>query len=158
MFSQLIPFLTILTCCFGCQQSTTMPTDDVEFAVVNELTVSGSENNYNFSVTLTSPDTGCGQYANWWEVISADGKELIYRRILGHSHVDEQPFTRSGGVVPVAAETELIIRAHMHPSGYGQGLIAMKGTVAKGFLPFNTPDEFGSDLEKEKPQPSGCAF
>lgn len=158
MFSQLIPLFTVLTCCFDCQQSDNIRSENVDFAVVNEVTVSGKANNYTFSVTLTSPDKGCGQYANWWEVISADGKELIYRRILGHSHVDEQPFTRSGGIVTVAAETEVIIRAHMHPSGYSQGLTVMKGTVAKGFVPFDIADALGSDLEKENPQPTGCAF
>lgn len=158
MFSQLLSSLIVLICTFGCQESNNLPVDKVEFAVVNSVTVSGSENNYNFAVSLTSPDTGCGQYANWWEVISAGGKTLIYRRILGHSHVNEQPFTRSGGPVAVAADTELIIRAHMHPSGYGSGIIVMKGTVAKGFLPFDVSVDFGSDLEKASPQPTGCAF
>ena len=125
---------------------------------MKEIMVIGSENNYNFSVTLESPDSGCGQYANWWEVVSEDGKTLIYRRILGHSHVDEQPFTRSGGGVEIDANREVIIRGHMHPTGYGQGVIAMKGSVANGFSTYKLEEEFGIALENTAPQPSGCAF
>ena len=158
MLSQiLIPALVLLNS-FACQQNSSAPVTTAGPAIVQDVKVSGSENAYNFSVTLKSPDTGCEQYANWWEVISADGNTLIYRRILGHSHVDEQPFTRSGGVVEIAANTEIIIRAHMHPLGYGEGLIAMKGSVANGFQTLEVAANFGPELEDSTPQPSGCAF
>ena len=91
-------------------------------------------------------------------MVSAEGNTLIYRRILGHSHVDEQPFARSGGKVVITANTEVIIRAHMHPTGYGAGKIAMKGSVASGFTVIDIAAEFGDDLEGVSPQPSGCAF
>ena len=65
-----------------------------------QVSVSGSAQSYTFSVTLRSSDTGCDHYADWWEVLSSDG-ELIYRRVLLHSHVDEQPFTRSGTLIDV---------------------------------------------------------
>ena len=91
--------------------------------------VSGTENNYKFNVGISSPDTGCGQYANWWEVFSEDG-QLLYRRILLHSHVSEQPFVRSGGPVDIAPNDVVYIRAHMNPVGYG-GLL-MTGTVQDG--------------------------
>ena len=60
-----------------------------------------------FPSIVASPDTGCDQYANWWEVITEDGA-LIYRRILGHSHVNEQPFIRSG-VGVVIDENQVVI-------------------------------------------------
>ena len=142
----------------ACQQNSTPPASSTDPATVQDIKVSGAENSYTFAVTLKSPDTGCEQYANWWEVISADGSSLIYRRILGHSHVDEQPFTRSGGVVAIAADREVIVRAHMHSAGYGEGLIAMKGSVANGFNAYDVAQEFGSSLEKADPQPTGCAF
>jgi hypothetical protein len=105
-------------------------------------------------VTIQSPDTGCTQYANWWEVVTEDGT-LLYRRILGHSHVDEQPFTRSGG--PVDSEQALIVRAHMAPGGYGGA--AFRGTLSAGFSPAPDIDAgFASDLDEEAPLPSSCAF
>lgn len=142
----------------GCQVNGASPANEEINAVVQDITVSGAEGNYNFTVTLKSPDTGCDQYANWWEIISGDGTTLIYRRILGHSHVQEQPFSRSGGPINISSNTEVIIRAHLHPSGYGDGLITMKGTVDGGFRKFEAPKGFASELEKQQPQPTGCAF
>ena len=126
--------------------------DSVE---VLRVKVTGMNKDYTFSVTLKSPDTGCDQYANWWEVISTEG-DLIYRRILAHSHVNEQPFTRSGGPVPINNDQEVIIRGHMNNTGYGGN--AMKGSVKKGFKPFKPARDFAKDLENTKPQPSDCSF
>ena len=39
---------------------------------VTAVTFSGQANNYTLSVTIESPDTGCDQYADWWEVFNAD--------------------------------------------------------------------------------------
>ena len=160
MLSQILLPAMIFISSLACQQNTsTIPAAaPAGPAIVEAVTVSGSENSYTFSVALKSPDTGCSQYANWWEVISADGKTLIYRRILGHSHVSEQPFTRSGGGVDISADTEVIIRGHMHPTGYGSGLIGMKGSVANGFKAYNLTADFAADVEAAAPQPSGCAF
>ena len=127
------------------------------YAVVEKVSVSGSEGNYTFSVTLKSPDKGCDQYANWWEVMT-ENEELVYRRILGHSHVSEQPFTRSGGNVNINASDVVIVRGHMNTSGYGEGEIAMKGTVELGFESFVLSKDFAKSLESIAPQPTGCAF
>lgn len=108
-----------------------------------------------FSVTVQSPDEGCDQYANWWEVLRPDGT-LVHRRILGHSHVAEQPFTRSSGPVEVDAGEELIVRAHMHPGGYGGA--AMRGTVSGGFAATDLPATFANGLATADPLPASCAF
>ncbi|MEO0948865.1 MAG: hypothetical protein AAFY11_12110, partial [Cyanobacteria bacterium J06641_5] len=108
-----------------------------------------------FAVTIRSPDTGCGQYADWWEVLAEDG-ELLYRRVLAHSHVGEQPFTRSGGPVAVAADRVIIVRAHMHPTGYGTQ--ALRGTIATGFEEIALPEGFVAAAATEAPQPPPCAF
>lgn len=124
-------------------------------ADVVALKVTGEPNAYQFSVGVESPDTGCEQYADWWEVLSEDGR-LLYRRVLDHSHVDEQPFVRSGGPVPIDADTIVWVRAHMHPTGYGGK--ALKGTVQTGFQTAELSIDFAAGVEAEPPQPSGCAF
>jgi hypothetical protein len=124
-------------------------------ADVVRVEASGQDQEYTFSVTIESLDTGCEQYANWWEVISPEGK-LIYRRILRHSHVGEQPFTRSGGPVRISENLEVIVRAHMNNSGYGGK--AMKGNITGGFTEVSMPAGYAASLEEEEPLPEGCDF
>ena len=119
------------------------------------LSVSGNPGSYSFSVTIRSPDSGCDQYADWWEVVSPEG-QLIYRRVLLHSHVGEQPFTRSGGPVSVQLDEIVIIRGHMNTTGY-MG-IALRGNVADGFSIAEIPPGFALDVEVREPLPSACAF
>ncbi len=124
-------------------------------ADVRAVSVSGEPNAYRFSVEIASPDLGCEQYADWWEVLNVDG-ELLYRRILAHSHVDEQPFTRSGGPVPITSDTVVWVRAHMHPGGYGG--VAFKGSVESGFQATDYAPDFALDAAETPPLPEGCAF
>ena len=134
------------------------PVTPVAPALVAEpraVSVTGEEGAYSFAVTLRSPDTGCERYADWWEVLSEDGA-LLYRRILNHSHPDEQPFTRDGGPVPVRADQTVWVRAHLHPLGYGGA--ALKGSVSAGFSAGTPPESFASGVETASPQPQGCLF
>ena len=71
-------------------------TGSIGSANVMQVSVGGNPGSYTFSVTIESPDSGCDQYADWWEVVSPEG-QLIYRRVLLHSHVREQPFHSLGG-------------------------------------------------------------
>ncbi len=128
---------------------------DAALANVTEVSVSGDAGSYTFAVTLASPDTGCDQYANWWEVLDDSGA-LLYRRILGHSHVDEQPFTRSGGPVEIGADQVVFVRAHMDPGGYGGDVFT--GTAAGGFQRAETAPEIDASVGTAAPQPDGCAF
>lgn len=124
-------------------------------ADVLSVAASGAPGAYQLSVTVRSPDTGCQQYADWWEVLSEDGR-LLYRRVLSHSHVEEQPFTRSGGPVPIGPDTVVWVRAHMHPSGYGGQ--ALRGTVRQGFRPAQLAAGIGAQLAQQPPWPGGCDF
>ena len=133
------------------QEGAQMP----ESSDVIEVQSAGEPNAYYFAIEVSSPDTGCDQYADWWEVVSEVG-ELIYRRTLLHSHVNEQPFTRSGGPVPIDPDTTVIVRAHMHPGGYGGRLI--KGSVQEGFSEWDSGSEFALELVEVPPQPPDCAF
>jgi len=131
-------------------------TDPVQhFADVVSVTVTGAVGAYSFSVGVASPDTGCEEYADWWEVLSEDGRQL-YRRALTHSHVDEQPFVRSGGPIPVDADEKVIIRAHMSVAGYGGGVFL--GSVGGGFEAIDLVDSFAPEIECQTPLLDGCAF
>jgi hypothetical protein len=131
------------------------PAAGAAVANVTGVAVSGGASNYTFAVTLESPDTGCDQYANWWEVLDEDGA-LLYRRILGHSHVDEQPFTRTGGPVEIAADQVVFVRAHMDPGGYGGEVFS--GSASAGFERATNLPTIDAAVESADPQPTGCAF
>jgi hypothetical protein len=139
--------------------TTSTPTDTPvparPVADVISVEASGEAGAYTFSVEIESPDQGCEQYADWWEVVSEEGA-LVYRRILLHSHVDEQPFVRSGGPVEVDSRTEVWVRAHMAPGGYGGR--ALKGSVEAGFVPTEMPAGFAEELVEQPPLPDSCAF
>jgi len=125
-------------------------------AGVVKVEVKGKRGAYTFGVTVWSPDTGCQQYADWWEVVTPDGGRLLYRRILLHSHVSEQPFTRSGGPVSVGPNDVVMVRVHVQPTGYSP--LALEGSAAAGFEAVRLPDGFGSELVREPPRPEGCWF
>lgn len=126
-----------------------------DFANVIAAKATESEEGWTLSVTLESPDTGCDQYADWWEIMDLNG-QLIYRRILTHSHVDEQPFTRAGGPVLIEKNQVIWIRAHMNNTGYGGQ--TLKGSPAKGFKPTKLPETLGQNLSSQQPLPDGCRF
>lgn len=122
---------------------------------VTEVEITGSSDNYTFNVRLSSPDTGCDQYADWWEVFRADGS-LVYRRILAHSHVSEQPFSRGGGPVKINPSDSIYVRGHMNNLGYGSQVF--KGTVSGGLTATRLDTAFASNLAEQNPLPDRCAF
>lgn len=169
MRAYLVTLGAFLTC-VACASKSTPATYDSRVGIVSDsamdqskttadvvgVEVSGEPGAYSFSVTLKTGDTGCDHYADWWEVVDADGN-LVYRRILGHSHVKEQPFTRSGGPVDVSEDALITVRAHMSDVGYGGRVLeGMPSTPNLGATP--KADTLGSGLEEQAPQPDGCAF
>lgn len=78
-----------------------------------------STDQYRVDVTLLHADSGWNHYADGWEVLDAK-KKVIAKRVLGHPHVNEQPFTRSLYSVTIPQKEKLIyIRAHDKVHGYG---------------------------------------
>ena len=124
-------------------------------AVIQNVIVSGSEGNYTFNVEIKSPDTGCDQYADWWEVFTIDSN-LVYRRILAHSHVKEQPFSRSGGPVSVNKDDQVFVRGHMNNLGYGS--LVMRGSVEAGFDIDTLSISYAAGLGITEPLPQDCDF
>jgi len=137
----------------GCK---TESADDGDFdADVVGVRVTGGPTTYTFSVTVRSDETGCDRYADWWELLTPEGA-LVYRRVLDHSHPDEQPFERSGGPVDVGPDDPLVVRAHLHPQGYGGD--ALSGSAGGSFAPTTLEDGFAADLETATPLPTSCLF
>jgi len=130
-------------------------TPEAMLADVLSVNVTGDAKNYQFDVEIYSPDTGCHRYADWWEVLNENGA-LIYRRVLLHSHVNEQPFIRSGGPVEIFPDTVVILRAHMNEGGYGGR--ALRGSVSGGFQPVELEAGFAAAVETLGPLPGDCAF
>jgi hypothetical protein len=137
------------------------------YANVVAVTASETTGGFTFDVSVESSDVDCSQYADWWEVLS-EGGELIYRRILTHSHTLENgttddptgpdnTFTRDGGPVEVLADEMVIVRAHNSVSGYNGRV--MRGSFVTGFgdAPDIGPD-FAADVEDDEPQVESCAF
>lgn len=124
-------------------------------AAITAVSCKGQPNNYTLSVTISSPDTGCDQYADWWEVLTPDSV-LVYRRILAHSHVTEQPFTRSGGTVEIGPDDFIYVRAHMNNLGYGTKVFS--GTLREDLKPDSLDSDFAIKLAQMEPLPDGCAF
>jgi hypothetical protein len=78
---------------------------------------------WQFSVTLSHPDTGWDHYADGWRVLDMEGKELGLR-VLAHPHVNEQPFTRSlGGVTVPEGTTQVQIQARCLVDGWSDDTI-----------------------------------
>jgi len=140
----------------ACADPGKTPAEDASAtADVEAVSVSGSEGSFSFNVTVRSPDRDCSQYADWWEVLGEDGA-LLYRRVLNHSHPDEQPFARSGSPIPVAGDQVVIVRAHMNPGGYGGA--AMKGTAGGGFEAAEVAGDFAAGVEATAPLPEECWY
>ncbi|WP_159090871.1 hypothetical protein [Aquimarina aquimarini] len=155
----LVLCLPMLFYSMSCKEDNTIAEGDISEpnfqAEIISVTVSGDEGNYSFAVGIKSPDKGCEQYADWWEVISDEGA-LLYRRILAHSHVNEQPFVRSGGPIAINKEQTVYIRVHMNTSGYSDKVFT--GNVNQGFKKGTLESTFAVDLQTKEPLPDGCAF
>jgi len=134
---------------------TQIPVQKPVYADVISVNVTGEAGQFSFSVEIMSPDIDCDQYADWWEVIDENGS-LVYRRILLHSHAQEQPFIRSGGPVTIKLDQEILVRAHMNNSGYGGR--AYKGSVKSGFSFVDLSPDFAVDLAQQPPLPNDCGF
>ena len=74
---------------------------------------------WRFDVTVAHADTGWTHYADKWDVLDPNGKNLG-TRVLAHPHEDEQPFTRSlGGIFIPPGVAAVTVRAHDLVHGYG---------------------------------------
>ncbi len=103
-------------------ESETKANADVVFVRVVQ-SVGGT---WTFLVTVSHPDTGWEDYADGWDVVTADGTivkrsvEDPFTRLLLHPHESEQPFTRSqSGLVIPEGTSQVTVRAHDLVDGFG---------------------------------------
>jgi len=122
-------------------------------ADIKGVTVTGSEGRYTFAVKIRSDDTGWDQYADRWEVLNGT-RGIIYQRVLGHPHVNEQPFTRSGTSINIEKGENIYIRAHLKNMEYAGDILV--GSVEDGFRTIQNIGEDcvlnGSQTERPKPE------
>jgi hypothetical protein len=79
---------------------------------------------WSFAVTVRHDDRDRDHWADWWRVRTPDGRELG-RRVLLHSHVDEQPFTRDARIrIPRDVRT-VIVEAHDKVHGLGGAAVTV---------------------------------
>ncbi len=67
---------------------------------------------------MTHADAGWEHYADAWQVLDPDGRQLG-ERILLHPHDDEQPFTRSATIEIPAGTRRVRIRGRDKRHGFG---------------------------------------
>ena len=97
---------------------------------------------WNFSVTVSHPDTGWEDYVDGWNVIGPAGSVYFgssdgpFTRLLLHPHIDEQPFTRSQSQVVIPETvTRVTVQAHDLISGFGgqEIVVDLLKTDGQGF-------------------------
>ena len=83
-------------------------------------------------VTVRHADTGWDHYADYFRVVTPDGKELG-KRVLRHPHVDEQPFTRELDPLNIPPNVKtVIVEAHDKVHGLGGKKVTISLGKASG--------------------------
>ena len=103
-----------------------------EADVLQVIMSEGMDGTFNLDVTVRHADSGWDHYANWWQVVTEDGKELG-RRVLVHPHVGEQPFTRELYDLKVPKGVSVVIvEAHDMIHEYGGKVVRVDMTREQG--------------------------
>ena len=87
-----------------------------------------------FDVTVRHEDRGADHWADWWRVRTPEGQELG-RRVLLHSHEDEQPFTRDERICIPVGVTVVAVEAHDKVHGLGGATVTvdLRNPSGRGF-------------------------
>lgn len=86
---------------------------------------------WTFSVTVKHDDKGPKHWADWWRVRTPEGRELG-RRVLLHSHEDEQPFTRDERIRIPPGIRSVVVEAHDKVHGLGGATVTVDLTKPAG--------------------------
>ena len=119
------------------QSSATRRNSDADVLYVRA--VQETKSTWTFHVTVRHPDTGWGDFADGWDVLTPDGTVVKpdssgqFTRELLHPHVNMQPFTRSqSGIVIPPGVTRVRVRAHDLVDGFGGREVLVDLTVSSG--------------------------
>jgi hypothetical protein len=86
---------------------------------------------WTFAVTVRHADRDPDHWADWWRVRTPEGRELG-RRVLLHSHVDEQPFTRDERIRIPAGVRVVVVEGHDKVHGLGGAAVTVDLTRPSG--------------------------
>ena len=86
---------------------------------------------WTFSVTVRHDDKGPTHWVDWWRVRTPEGRELG-RRVLLHSHEDEQPFTRDERIRVPSNVPIVVVEAHDKVHGLGGATVTVDLTKPAG--------------------------
>jgi hypothetical protein len=105
---------------------------DLDYAQVREVEIErNSGGGYNVSVTVRHADEGWDHFADRWEIVHPETKEVIVVRELLHPHTNEQPFTRSLTEVELPDDLDsILVRARCNLHGF-EGRQIMKKIPAE---------------------------
>jgi hypothetical protein len=99
--------------------------------VMNVEVVEERGDQWTFVVTVRHDDKDPDHWADWWIVRTPRGQELG-RRVLLHSHADEQPFTRDARIHLPRDVAVVIVEAHDKVHGYGGKIVTVDLTKPAG--------------------------
>ena len=88
--------------------------------VINATALRSDDGTWTFDVTISSPyESGWGQYADEFQIISISDDIILGTRSLAHPHPNEQPFTRSLGGIIIPNDLSMVsITARDSINGY----------------------------------------
>ena len=86
---------------------------------------------WTFSVAVKHDDKGPNHWVDWWRVRTPEGRELG-RRVLLHSHEDEQPFTRDERIRIPPNVRSVVVEAHDKTHGLGGVTVTVDLTKPAG--------------------------
>lgn len=110
------------------------PVNAGEADVVAVDIIADGDGAHRFDVTVEHGDEGWDHYADRWDVLDDAGRVIASRTLL-HSHVNEQPFTRSlSGVALPRGLGHVTVRAHDTVHGLGGRImrVAIPGREGDG--------------------------
>jgi hypothetical protein len=99
--------------------------------VMHVEAVEESDGWWRWVVTVRHDDRDPDHWADWWRARTSDGRELG-RRVLLHSHVGEQPFTRDERIRLPAGVSMVVVEAHDKVHGLGGAAVTVDLGQASG--------------------------